>query len=226
MIGCGIRYSEISGGDAVDEIDDAIRHAGVDEGADQLGRRGRRFLRRLDDHRAARGQRRAQLLDHLVDREIPRREGGDRADRLLDRHLVDAGRARRDQPAVGAAAFLGEPFDDVGRRHRFHLGFGQDLALLLRHDRRDLVGALADQLGGLAHHLGPIVGRYVAPGPETLFGGFQRRVEIRTVRVRNRADRLFGRRIDDVQGAAARGGAPLAVDIQLHIRVFRCCFSA
>ena len=69
---------------AVDQIDHAGRHAGIDEGADQLRRRSRRFLRRLDDDRAAGGERGRDLAHRLVDREIPRREGRDRADRLLD----------------------------------------------------------------------------------------------------------------------------------------------
>ena len=134
MIGCGIRYSGNLGRHAVHQVDHAGGHAGIDEGADQLGRRGRRLLRRLDDDRAARGQRGAQLAHHLVDREIPRRERGDRPDRLLDHHLVDAGCAGRDEAAVAAAAFLGEPLDDVGGGHGLDLGFGERLALLHGHD--------------------------------------------------------------------------------------------
>ena len=86
------------GGVAVHQAQHAGRDAGIGEGADQLGGRGRRFLRRLDDHRAAGGQRGRHLAHHLVDREVPGREGGDRADRLLEHHLarrqVAARRAR------------------------------------------------------------------------------------------------------------------------------------
>ena len=42
---------------AVDQVDHARRHAGIGEAADQFGGRGRRFLRRLDDDRAAGGER-------------------------------------------------------------------------------------------------------------------------------------------------------------------------
>ena len=45
-------------GDAEDEADDARGNAGIDEAADQFGRRGRCFFRRLDDDRAAGGERR------------------------------------------------------------------------------------------------------------------------------------------------------------------------
>ena len=88
--------------DAVDQADDARRHARIDKGPDQRGRRRRGFLRRLDDDRAAGGERRRQLAHHLVDREVPGREGGDRADRQLEGHLHDVGRPGRDHLAIGA----------------------------------------------------------------------------------------------------------------------------
>ena len=102
ITGCGIRYARDLGRVAVDQADHARRHAGVDEGADQLGRRRRRLLRRLDDDRAAGGERRRELAHDLVDREVPGRERRDRPDRLLDDELVDALGARRDHAAVGA----------------------------------------------------------------------------------------------------------------------------
>ena len=197
---------------AIDQIDHAIRHAGVGKGADQLRGRGRGFLRRLDDDRASRRQRGGKLAHHLVDREIPGREGRDRTDRLLDGHLIDARPARRDDPAIGALGFLGEPLDDVGGRHRFHLGFGQGLALLHRQQRRDFIVALAHDGGGLAHDLAAIERRYRAPDLETGGRGGERFVEVGLFRVRNRADRLFGRGIEHLDGLAAVRRAPFAVD--------------
>ena len=131
-------------------------------------RRGRRFLRRLDDDRAAGGQRAGQLAHHLVDREVPRREGGDRPDRLLNDELIDALGSRRNDPAIGAARLLGEPVDDVGAGQRLALGLGQRLALLQGQQRRDRVGALAQQVGGLAHDLRAIERRDLAPGRKPL----------------------------------------------------------
>ncbi len=197
---------------AVDEIDHAIRHAGIGKGADQLRGRRRGFLRRLDDDRASRRQRGGELAHHLVDREIPRREGRDRTDRLLDGHLIDARPARRNQPAVGALGFLGEPFDDVGGGHRFHPGFGQRLALLHRQQRRDFVVALAHDGGGLAHDLAAVERRYRAPDLETGGSCRQRLVEVGFFRMRDRADRLFRRGIEHLDGLAAVRRAPFAVD--------------
>ena len=71
----------------IDEIDDAGRDAGVGKGLDEGCRRSRRFLRRLDDDRAAGGERCREFAHHLVDRKIPWREGGDRSDWLLQGNL-------------------------------------------------------------------------------------------------------------------------------------------
>ena len=209
---------------AVNQIDHAGRHAGIDKRPDQFGGRGRGFFRRLDDDRAARGQGCRHLLHHLVDREIPGRERGNRSDRLLERHLIDAGHPRRDQAAIGPAAFLGEPVDDVGGGHGLELGFGQHLALFHGHDGRDLVGTLAHQIGGLAHHLGALIGRDLAPGLETFFSGRQRLVEVGLAGMRDGADHLFGRRIEHGDRLAGSGGTPFSVDQQLYVRVIHFCF--
>ena len=113
----------------------------------------------------------AILRAGVTRREIPRREGGGDADRLLDHELARVLDAARNDAAIGAAAFVGEPVENIRRGHHFHAGFGEDLALLHGHDGRDLLGALADQVGGLAHDLGAVIGRHGAPDGEALFGG-------------------------------------------------------
>jgi hypothetical protein len=129
------------------------------------------------------------------------------------------GQSRRNQAAVCPPTFLGEPFDGVGGRHRLDPGLGQDLALLQCHDGRDLFSALADQLGGLAHHLGALKGRGHAPGLESFFRSRQCLVEICPFGVRNRSYHLFARRVEDRDGFSRSGGTPLAVDIQLHVLI-------
>ena len=204
---------------AVDEVDHAVRHARIGERLDQLRRRRRRFLGRLDDDRAAGRKPRGKLSHDLVDREIPRREGRDRADRLLDRDLVDAGAARRDHPAIGALGFLGEPLDDVGGGHGFHLGFGQRLALLHGHERRDLVIALAHDRGRLAHDPAALERRHRAPDLEPLGGCFQRLVEIGAVGMGHGADGFLGRRVEHGDGPARLARPPFAIDEQLRIGI-------
>ena len=209
----------------VNEIDHAVRHARIDERLDQLRRRRWRFLGRLDDDRAARRKPRGELADDLVDREIPRRKGRDRADRLLDRDLVDAGAAGRDYAAIGALGFLGEPLDDVGGGHGFHLGFRQRLALLHRHQRRDLVIALAHDRGRLAHDPAALERRHRPPDLEPLGGRFQRLVEIGAVGMRDGADGFLRRRIKHGDGPARLARPPFAVDEQLRIGICHETFS-
>jgi hypothetical protein len=85
--------------------------------------------------------------------------------------------------------------------------------LLYRHEGRDRVGALADQIGGLAHDLGAIVSRHRTPDLEAFFRGGQGLVEIGLLGMGDGADVLFSRRIEDGDGLSRSGGTPFAVDI-------------
>ena len=201
---------------AVDEIDHAVGHPGIDKGTDQLRGRSRRLFRRLDDDRAAGGERCRQLPHHLVDREIPGGERRDGPDWFLDRELIDAGSARRDDAAIGTLGFLGEPLDHVGGGHRFHLGFGQHLALLHGQERGDLVIALAHDGRGLAHDAATLERRHRAPRLEAGGSRGKRLVEVGPTGMGHGADHLFGGRIDHLEHLARLGRAPLAANEQLR----------
>ena len=86
MPGCSAHRRADLGPEAVDEIEHALRHAGLmqDLGEDQ--RRGRRVFRGLQDHGAAGGKRRRDLAGDLVERPVPRRDHADDADRLAHDH--------------------------------------------------------------------------------------------------------------------------------------------
>ena len=72
----------------------------------------------------------AELARQHRGREIPRRDRGDDADRLLGDEDAAVGPGRRHDVAIGAAAFFGEP-QHIGRRDRdLALRLGQRLALL------------------------------------------------------------------------------------------------
>ena len=141
------------------QIEHARRQAGVGEAFHQLDAAARRFFRGLDDERAAGGERAGDLADRRQRREIPRREGRDHADRLLQHELAHALLAARDDAAIGAAAFLGVPVDDVGAGQHLGARLDIDLALLLGLHLGDVIVALAHQIGGLAHDLGAVIGR-------------------------------------------------------------------
>ncbi len=156
------------------EIDHAGRQPGLDKGIDE-GRAGRRRLfRAFEDDRAAGGERGGDLAHRLVDREIPRRERGDRADRLLHLELPDAVAARRDRTTISAPRLFGEPVDDVGTGQCLAFRLHQRLALLHGHQRRDLAGAAAQDVGRLAHQPVALVGRHLAPYREALLRGSER----------------------------------------------------
>ena len=69
---------------ALDEVEDAGRHARLGEDLGDDDRVQRRDLRRLEDHRAAGRQRRRDLGADLVQRPVPRRDERAHPDRLGD----------------------------------------------------------------------------------------------------------------------------------------------
>ena len=73
----------------------------------------RRLPRRLEHHRAAGGQGGRHLAHRQHQREIPGADGADHPDRRLHDQVPLALGLRRDDAAVGPAAFLGEPLEMV-----------------------------------------------------------------------------------------------------------------
>ena len=219
ITGWAMRYSEISAGWPKTRPIDVAGHAGVEEGAHELHAARRRVLGAFEDHRAAGAERARDLADRLVDREVPRREGGDRPDRLADDDLHHALGAARDDAAIGAPALLGEPVDGVGAAEHLHLGLGQGLPLLERHDPGDRLGALAQEVCRLAHDLVAVIDRGRLPGLEAALCRLERRIEILARRDRMRPDRLGGRRVEHRERPAPRGAAPGAADVKLYVRV-------
>jgi hypothetical protein len=82
-----------------------------------------------------------------------------------------------------------------------------------------MVVALAQQVGGLAHDLGAVIGRGRPPHGEALFGGAERGVEIGGRGMGQMAEHLAGGRIDDILALAAFAVEPLSVDEKLEIGV-------
>ena len=89
----------------------------------------------------------------------------------------------------------------------------------MHHDGRDLLGALADQVRGLAHDFRAVIGRHRAPDGEALFGGGQRAIEIGLGGMRQIGEGLAGRRIDHFLGLARAAVQPFAVDMQLQVGI-------
>src|SRR5690606_5738066 len=77
----------------------------------------------------------------------------------------------------------------------------------------------AQEVGRLAHQLGALESRGLAPHLEAPGDGFERRIEVRSRRMRHLADHLARRRVDDVDGAAFGGIAPLAINQELRVGI-------
>src|SRR5258708_21967508 len=100
--------------------------------------RARRILGPLDDDGAAGAERRDDLANRLVEREIPRREGGANADRLLENELAHALGASRDDAPVDAAAFLGGPLRVLRAHGHLAHGLGEGPPLVDRYVSSDV----------------------------------------------------------------------------------------
>jgi len=116
-----------------DDIEDARRNAGARGEIGQLQRRKRRQLRRFGDHRAACRQRGGHFPRQHGVGKIPRRNGADHANRLLDNKQPPI-RRTRDDVAIDAPALVGEPVEIAGAISDLDFGFRQRLALLDGHD--------------------------------------------------------------------------------------------
>ena len=153
------------------------RQAGGQQRAGDPPARAWRFLGDLEHHRASRAQRGRDLLHRRPGGEIPGRERGDRADRAAMHRPAHIRRPARDQAAISAAPFLGEPIEQIGRTQPFTARLRQRLALLARHLRGSLIGFRPHDIGGETHDPAALKGRHGRPDRKTIdgeAGGLQR----------------------------------------------------
>ena len=178
---------------ALDDVEDAVRHAGFLQEFGDVHRCARVLLGRLEHERVAARQRRSPHPHGHHRGEVERRDPGDDAERLPDRVDVDSGRRllgelaleqRRD--AAGVLDHL-EPAGDLAQR------VGMHLAVLACEEARDVVAVLVEQRADAEEELGAARQRERAPGGE---GG---------PRGRDRSVDLLGRREVDLGLDSARG---------------------
>ena len=128
------------------DVEHALRHAGLFGERDQRQRGQRRFIGGLEHHRAARGERRRDFSGDHRARKIPRRDRAADADRLLDREQPRIRPLGRDGFAIDAAGFLGEKFDIGAADIDFAERFRQRLALLGGEDQGQVLAVGDDQV--------------------------------------------------------------------------------
>src|SRR5919204_5970913 len=200
---------------AGEDIEHALRDAGA---LAELGQRERRVGRLpggLDDHRAAGGERRPGLArDHGI-REVPRRDQRAYTDRLLHDEDALVRLVRRNDVAVGALAFFGEPLDERGAVGDLAARFGKRFALLGSHDLRQVFLVRHHEIEPFAKARGALLSGLRAPGRPGALCGFDRALRLRRAHARHGAELLAGGRVVHGDGVARVGIEPFAVDVAL-----------
>jgi hypothetical protein len=104
-----------------------------------------RFFGRLQDQRATSRERMGDLAARHHARKVPGRECRDRTDRFVDHQGARIGKPAGHDASVHAAAFLGEPFHELGGREYLCARFRKRLTLLERRDSGKCVRLLAQE---------------------------------------------------------------------------------
>ncbi len=172
----------------------------------------RRLRGRLHHRRTAGRQRRANLARQHGGREVPRRDRGNHASRLLGHQDAPVSPGRRHDIAIGAARFFGKPQHVSGGRTHLALGFRQRLALFKRQQFGQRILIVHDRVMQLAQELGAIECGGLAVGQEGLVRGLDRALRLSPTGFRHGADLEARCRIDHVDRRARVGLHPLAAD--------------
>ena len=199
-------------GYAEDDRQHAFRQSGIHERARHFERGGWRLLSRFHDARAPGGQRRSQLAARIADRKIPRRERGHRADRLSQDGHPHARCSLRQHASISPSAFLGVPFQGIGRDMCLHPRFVDGLAFFDGRDARDMLGAFMHKIRRAFQNLAAILRRHAAPNWISFLGGVQRPVQVCFGCVRQHADAFAGRWIHHRLVLPAVWGRPFAAN--------------
>ena len=126
-------------------------------------RRQRCLFGRLQHAGTARGNARCHLAGDHRDREVPRGNRAEHADRLFEGQKPLVGDRAFHHIAADAARLFGKPVDKAGTIDNFAARLGQWLAHFGGQDNRQIIGIRHDQIIPFAHHHGAIFGR--AGGP-------------------------------------------------------------
>ena len=200
---------------AVDDVDDAVRDAGLGEELDEaLPERGR-VRRRLEDDGVPGDERGRDLPGRDRDREVPRRDDADDADRHPDGHLelvpkLGRGRLPEEAPALAAHVVA-----HVDRFLHVAAGLGLHLPHLVRHEVGELGLVVGDELREAEEDLAALRCRDEAPLRERRLRGRDRAVDVVGAGAREGADQLAVGGARRVEGLAGGGVDPLAVDVVL-----------
>ncbi len=196
-----------------DHVDHAVGQVGTGEQLGQAQGAQRRRLRRLEDHRVARGQGRSELAGELPHRAVPAPDDAHHAQRLLARvgKAVAPGGYVRPEQLRGPAGVVAE---DLAGLRQHGGGDRARRAHVHRIDGGELVGVLLDDVGDLVQDPAAAVRCHLRPGGvlERLACGLGRRVHIGGVTAGNGREGLFGGRVGVGQRLPGHRVGPLSGD--------------
>ena len=179
------------GGRSGDDVEDALRDAGALGELGERQRRERRLRRRLEHDGAAGRDRRTGLARDHRQREVPRRDAGHDANRLLDDDDALVGLVAGNGVAVDALGFFAEPLEERRGVDHLALRLGERLALLGRHQPRQVLLVLrASARTSVRTARGALLRGLLAPGGQRAIRGLDRRPRLGGAELRHGADRL------------------------------------
>ena len=202
---------------AGNDVDDAVGNAGFLNQFAEAQRAERSLLGGLEHDRAARGERGAEFPRRHHQREVPRDNLADDADRLAQRvrKILRAVRGDGD----GVAFDLGGPAGHVaehvhGAGHVGDARDGEGLAIVERFELREFVGVLFDEVGELPDEPAAFGGSHLRPRAaiEGRAGGVDGAIDVLFLAFGDASEDVAGGGIVAVERFAGRGVHPLAVD--------------
>ena len=140
------------------QVRSCCRQLGLGHNLGELIGTVRRFFARLDHDGIAGDQRRGSLARDHEQGEVPRQDANNNAQRPAEQENIFTGSIAGDNFAFNATSPLRHVVQVLGRNGDFHLRQRQDLALLDRHDSRQVVNIFPDQRGHAVQKLAALVG--------------------------------------------------------------------
>ena len=198
----------------------ALGHACLSDQFREPQRGQRCLLGRLEDHAVTGGQRRAELPGGHQQREVPRDDLPDHAERLAQRVGVEVsarhvGHRDVDRVALDLGGPAGHVVEQVRRqRHVGGLRHAERLAVVQRLQLSELVDVLEDEIADPPDDPPALGGGHPAPRAvlERPACRPNRAVDVFGVSFGDVGEGLAGRRVGGLERLAGRGVGPLPVD--------------
>ena len=190
----------------------------------QLGqrqRRQRRLLRRLNDDGATRCQRRCHFARNHGGREVPRCDGSAHAHGLLGHHNALVTPGRRHGGAIDAAGFFCKPLHIGSCIGNLTTRLGQRLALLCRHDLRQIFLVGHQQLKPFVQHSRTLIGGLGLPLHKSTLCSIDGRLRFRLAQLGHGHQQFASSRVVHINRGAVSGGQPLTINQALAFQQAR-----